>query len=50
MTVSDSIMEEYLAISIIWSLIVHEKRPDRYEITGYKIAVGGAAVIFSVPR
>jgi drug/metabolite transporter superfamily protein YnfA len=45
----DSIMEEHLAISIIWSLIVHKNRPDRYEITGSKIAVSGTAVIFYVP-
>lgn len=38
---NDSIlfMKEHLAISIIWSLIVHKKRPDRCEITGSKIAV-----------
>lgn len=43
-------MEEHLAISIIWSLIVDKNMPDRYEITGSKIAVSGAAVIFNAPR
>lgn len=40
----------FIAISIIWGLVVDKKRPDRYEIIGSTIAVCGAAVIFYSPR
>lgn len=40
----------FIAVSIIWGIIVDKKRPDRYEIVGSAIAVCGAAIIFYVPR
>ncbi len=44
-------MEEFfIAVSIIWGLIIDKKKPDRYEIIGSTIAVAGAAIIFYVPR
>jgi small multidrug resistance family-3 protein len=40
----------FIAVSIIWGLIIDKKKPDRYEIIGSGIAVIGAAIIFYFPR
>ena len=40
----------FIAVSIIWGLIIDKKKPDRYEIIGSAIAVCGAAIIFYAPR
>lgn len=40
----------FIAVSIIWGLIIDKKKPDRYEIIGSSIAVTGAAIIFYAPR
>jgi small multidrug resistance family-3 protein len=40
----------FIAVSIIWGLIIDKKKPDRYEIIGSTIAVAGAAIIFYAPR
>ncbi len=40
----------FIAMSIIWGVVVDKKRPDRYEIMGSAIAVCGAAIIFYFPR
>ncbi|MEP6574876.1 MAG: YnfA family protein [Nitrososphaerota archaeon] len=39
----------FIAMSIVWGIVVDKKRPDRYEIIGSAIAVCGAAVIFYFP-
>jgi small multidrug resistance family-3 protein len=40
----------FIAVSIIWGLIIDKKKPDRYEIIGSTIAIAGAAIIFYAPR
>jgi small multidrug resistance family-3 protein len=40
----------FIAVSIIWGLIIDKKKPDSYEIIGSAIAVTGAAIIFYAPR
>ena len=39
----------FIAVSIVWGLIIDKKKPDRYEIIGSTIAVFGAAIIFYAP-
>ena len=40
----------FIAMSIVWGMIVDKKKPDRYEIVGGLIAIVGAAVIMYAPR
>ena len=40
----------FIAVSIVWELIIDKKKPDWYEIIGSTIAVFGAAIIFYAPR
>ncbi len=40
----------YLAMAIIWGLLVDKKRPDRYEIIGGLIVILGSSIIFYYPR
>ena len=40
----------FIAVSIIWGLIIDKKKPDSYEIIGSAVAVCGAAIIFYAPR
>ena len=40
----------FIISSIIWGILVDKKKPDRYEIIGSIIAIGGGLVIFYGPR
>jgi small multidrug resistance family-3 protein len=40
----------FIVSSIIWGMIVDKKKPDRFEIIGSLIAIGGAIIIFYTPR
>ena len=40
----------FIVSSIIWGMMVDQKKPDRYEIVGASIALIGAAVMMYVPR
>ncbi|MHC4276886.1 MAG: YnfA family protein [Planctomycetota bacterium] len=40
----------FIVSSIIWGMMVDQKKPDRYEIVGAGIALIGAAVMMYVPR
>ena len=40
----------FIAMSIVWGMIVDKKKPDRYEVVGGLIAIIGAAVIMYSPR
>lgn len=40
----------FIISSIVWGIIVDKKKPDKYEVIGSVIALGGAAVIFYTPR
>lgn len=40
----------FIAMSIVWGMIVDKKKPDRYEVIGGLIAIVGAAVIMYAPR
>jgi small multidrug resistance family-3 protein len=40
----------FIISSIVWGIIVDKKKPDKYEVIGSVIALGGAAVIFYAPR
>src|SRR5215216_3004408 len=40
----------FVVSSIVWGIIVDKKKPDKYEVIGSVIALGGAAVIFYTPR
>ncbi len=40
----------FVAMAIIWGLMIDKKRPDRYEIIGGIIVLIGASVIFYAPR
>ena len=40
----------FIAMSIVWGMIVDKKKPDRYEVVGGLIAIIGAAVLMYSPR
>jgi small multidrug resistance family-3 protein len=40
----------FVISSITWGMFVDKKKPDRYEILGSIVAVGGAVVILYTPR
>jgi small multidrug resistance family-3 protein len=40
----------FVISSITWGMFVDKKKPDRYEILGSIVAIGGALVILYAPR
>ncbi len=40
----------FIISSVVWGIIVDKKRPDRCEIIGSLVAIGGAIIIFYTPR
>ncbi|MER5174933.1 MAG: YnfA family protein [Candidatus Nitrosocosmicus sp.] len=40
----------FVAMAIIWGLLIDKKRPDKYEIIGGIIVLLGASIIFYFPR
>lgn len=40
----------FIISSILWGMLIDRKKPDRYEVIGSVIAVGGAVIIFYSPR
>lgn len=40
----------FIAMSIVWGLIIDHKKPDRFEVIGGAIAIVGAAIIMYAPR
>lgn len=40
----------FVAMAIIWGLMIDKKRPDRYEIIGGVVVLIGALIIFYAPR
>lgn len=42
--------EIFVAVTIVWGLIVDKKRPNRFEIIGGFIVLLGAVIIFYTPR
>ncbi len=40
----------YIAVSVLWLLIVEHKTPDRWDLLGSGICLVGAAVIYFGPR
>ena len=40
----------FVVMAIMWGLIVDKKRPDKFEIIGGIIVLGGASIIFYGPR
>src|ERR671921_295769 len=40
----------FVAMAIIWGLLIDKKRPDRYEIIGGLIVILGSSIIFYYPR
>jgi small multidrug resistance family-3 protein len=40
----------FIISSIVWGMVVDKKKPDRFEIIGSLIAIGGAIIIFYTPR
>jgi small multidrug resistance family-3 protein len=40
----------FVAMAIIWGLMIDKKRPERYDIIGGIIVLIGASVIFYAPR
>ncbi|HET6589976.1 MAG TPA: YnfA family protein [Candidatus Nitrosocosmicus sp.] len=40
----------FVAVTIVWGLIVDKKRPNRFEIIGGFIVLLGAVIIFYTPR
>ena len=40
----------FVAMAIIWGLLIDKKRPDRYEIIGGLVVILGSSIIFYYPR
>ena len=40
----------YIVASLVWMWLVEGQRPDRWDLTGGFICLGGAAVILLTPR
>ena len=40
----------FVVMAIMWGLIVDKKRPDKFEIIGGIVVLGGASIIFYGPR
>lgn len=40
----------FVAMAIVWGLMIDKKRPDRYEIIGGVVVLIGALIIFYAPR
>lgn len=40
----------FVAMAIIWGLLIDKKRPDRYEVIGGLIVILGSSIIFYYPR
>ena len=40
----------FIVSSLIWGAFVDKKKPDRYEIIGALIALGGVMIMFYIPR
>ncbi|MDH3702746.1 MAG: YnfA family protein [Alphaproteobacteria bacterium] len=40
----------YIAASLLWLWMVESKVPDRWDITGAAVCLGGAAIILWAPR
>lgn len=40
----------YILSSVLWMWLVEGAKPDRYDLIGAAICVGGAAIIFFAPR
>lgn len=40
----------YITASILWLWLVEEFRPDRWDVLGAAVALGGAAIIIWAPR
>lgn len=40
----------YIAASLAWMLVVEGQRPDRWDLTGALVCLGGAAIILFGPR
>lgn len=40
----------YIATSLLWLWLVEHKVPDRWDLTGAAICLGGAAIILWAPR
>jgi small multidrug resistance family-3 protein len=40
----------YILASIVWLAVVEKSRPDRWDLIGAAICLGGAAVILAGPR
>ena len=40
----------YIAASVLWMWLAEGERPDRWDLIGVAICLGGAAVILGAPR
>lgn len=40
----------FVVMAIMWGLIVDKKRPDKFEIIGGIVVLGGASILFYGPR
>jgi small multidrug resistance family-3 protein len=40
----------YVAVSLLWLLVVERVRPDRWDLVGAMLCVAGAGVILFAPR
>lgn len=40
----------YIAASLVWMWLVEGQRPDRWDLTGAALCLGGAATILWAPR
>lgn len=40
----------FIAMSLLWAMVVDNYSPDRYDIIGALIALAGVAMIFYAPR
>jgi small multidrug resistance family-3 protein len=40
----------YVAVSLVWLLVVERVRPDRWDLVGAMLCIAGAGVILFAPR
>jgi small multidrug resistance family-3 protein len=40
----------FIVSSLIWGALIDKKNPDKYEIIGALIALGGVLIMFYIPR